>query len=151
MLNVNEKKIVKEKFGSEKNCLMFYGDLLQLQEENAGNPQEVDLQNFTSDGTITGIVTKVNYNQENGTMILDMICEGSHRYFNLDRIYISQLLKIRDELIESNDTRDNANFEFIIPKPFLLKVVDNLIVELKPLDFELYKSAYSIFEKLMEG
>lgn len=150
MLTSNEKKIVKENFENEKNCLTFFGDVAQLQEENAGNPQEVDLQNFTSDGTITGIVTNVNYNQENGTMTLDMICEGSHRYLMLDNAYKSELLKIRNDLIKSGDTRDNVNFEFIISKPFLLKVVDNLIIELKPLDTKLYESTYYIFEKLME-
>jgi len=150
MLNANEEKYVKENFGNEKNCLMFFADLSQLQEENAGHPQDVDLQSFTSDGTITGIVTNVNYNQDNSTMSLDVICEGSHRYLDLDCVYVSELLKIRNSLIKSGDTRDNANFEFIISKPFLLKVVDSSIVEFKPLDVKLYESSYSIFEKLME-
>ena len=148
MLTREERKIVEDNFINEKNCLTFFGDLCQLQEEKY-QPQDVDLRNYSSDGITTGIITRVNYKEELNVMTMDVICDGSHRYLDLDADYIYELLRIRDDLISKGDSRDNENFEFLIPKPFLIEVENNLIVKLTPLNPELYNSCYSIFEKLM--
>lgn len=148
MLTKEERKIIEDNFITEKNCLTFFGDLCQLQEEE-NQPQDVDLRNYSSDGITTGIITRVSYREESNVITMDVICEGLHRYLDLHTDYIYELLTIRDDLINAGDTRDNENFEFLIPKPFLIEVENNVIVKLIPLDTELYNSCYTIFEKLM--
>lgn len=130
---------------------MFYADLLQMQEEQAEiTPVELDSTLYTSDGTITGIIMAAEANKKNITV--EMIVDGCHRNFKLDNVYAKQILELKKKLLatrEKEETEQIEVFEFLKYKPFLLGVQDSVVVELTPLDWNLYARYYPAFQQLM--
>ncbi len=150
MLTEQEKKLIEKEFKSIDNFIMFYRDLALYNDNTQGIDIQFDLTPFSSNGITTGIMALVNYNADEDIMNVDMVCQNAHRYFKVDDCYKDQILEIRADLKKSDDERDNDNFEFLIPKPFLLKVENNVITYLKPMSFENYETYAPILEKLLE-
>ena len=146
-----ELKVIGDKFKGLSNFLMFYADLLQMQEEQAGiAPVELDSTSYTSEGTITGIIMAAEAKRK--SIIVEMIVDGCRRKFKLDKVYSKKLFDIEKEMLaarKKDETEQIEAFEFLKYKPFLLDVQDSVVIELTPLDWNLYEKYYPAFKQLM--
>ena len=151
MLTKQEKKIIKDEFINLENFIMFYNDLEMYNNNKKGLDLYFDLTPFTSKGIVTGVFALVNYDEDKNIMNVDVICQNAHRYLEVKGYYKRHILELRDELIAQQDERDNKNFEFIISKPFLLAVENNVITFLRPLDFNHYETYIPILDKILSN
>lgn len=144
-------KLIKENFKNEANLLKFFADLCQLQEEENGATIDIDFKNYSSDGYTTGIIISAIYADD--TFKLNVITEGYHRYFTTDENITYTILDAQKRFLSDCDVNEKdffEKFEFLIRKPFLINITDNIVDYLIPINPELYNDCFPLFLKLME-
>lgn len=153
-LNKNEIKFICEKFGNIENFDSFYKDklLFDLHSEKQ-LPMSVDLTPYSSDGTVTGLLISIR--TEESKLKVDMLVSGSYRVFDIEDYCAENFIKVKKQLLEDVENcswsrEEINNYIFAQRKPFFLTVEDNVITNIKPLDFSLYESCIEMWKKIQK-
>lgn len=153
-LSENEVNFICENFGSIENFDSFYKDklLFDLQTEKK-SPMNIDLTPYSSDGVVTGLF--ISMRTEENKLKVDMLVRGSYRVFDIEDCCAENFIKVKKQLLEDVENccwsvEDINNFIFVQKKPFLLTVENNIITNIKPLDFALYENCIELWKKIPE-
>ena len=148
-LSRNELKFVLKNFRSIKNFVSFFEDkwLFDLQSDKKA-PINVDLSPYSSNRMVTGFLISIR--KEENQFKADMLVGGNYREFDIGDECMMNFKKARKQILKDKDNcslsvKEIINYKFAQNKPFLIKVEDNVITTIKPLDISFYNSCMDMW------
>lgn len=148
-LNKKETQFINDNFGSEEIFRSYCEDRIQMYQVGI-NKEDPKIDNGK---VTTGIVLERCFDQESGTIFLQLLVNNKIRDVVADELTEANIARAMESMYDgsSDYTKQEIDeLEFLVDKPFLLSIDDEDVVTLiKPLRCDIYDEAFAIYRKMI--
>lgn len=146
-----EADFIRNNFYTPDIFISYCTDYLKYAEDRKTSDSfEIDSTPFSTENLTTGIMLSVELLENE--LVVNMLVDGSYRELKTDVRCSYNLLMARERIAKYDvwDEKAVKDFKFVQHKPYVVKIVDNIITVLKPLDFTLYEEALKLLMELLQ-